>query len=133
MPVALHVVAIVLAAEAGGCSCVTHRAGCLAWACFKQVPGAELMDCKDVSVQDLVEGCLNDLSASQLHQLLLDPASGESLLLGLIPAPPPFKSLSTSRCWLSAAVSWTAGSVNHGVWDLTSGSSEWRLRHLLLA
>lgn len=67
VPISLHVVAVIFAAVAGGRRCVTDRAGCPAQASLKQVLGAELVHCKDVSVQDLVEGCFDDLSASQLH------------------------------------------------------------------
>lgn len=67
VPVTLHVIAVILAAIAGGCRCVADRAGYLAQSSLKEVFGAEGVHCKDVSIQDLVEGSLNDLSASQLH------------------------------------------------------------------
>lgn len=80
VPFTLHAVAVILAAEAGGCRCVTDRAGCLAQSSLEEVLGAEVVHRKNVSIQDLIEGRSDDLSASQLDQLLLDPASGESLL-----------------------------------------------------
>ena len=83
-----HAIAVILAAVADPCAGIADSAGGFTGPGLEQVLGAEVVHGKDVCIQDLVEGCLDELGTPELHQLLLHPTIRLTLLLLIIPAPP---------------------------------------------